>query len=42
MELEAFVKVIKEYAEKVGFVSEKNGIWRKDINRPANEFENVA
>lgn len=42
MELNAFVEVIKEYALKVGFVHEKNGIWRKDINRPANEFENVA
>ena len=42
MELDVFVDVIKEYAQSVGFVPEKNGIWRKDINRPANEFENVA
>jgi len=42
MELDAFVGVIKEYAQSVGFVPEKNGIWRKDINRPSNEFENVA
>ena len=42
MELDAFVNVINEYAQNVGFVHEKNGIWRKDINRPANEFENVA
>ncbi len=42
MELDAFVGVIREYAQSVGFVPEKNGIWRKDINRPSNEFENVA
>ncbi len=42
MELDAFVGVIKEYAQNVGFIPEKNGIWRKDINRPANEFESVA
>ena len=42
MELDAFVSVIKEYAQSVGFVPEKNGIWRKDINHPSNEFENVA
>ena len=42
MELNAFVDAIKEYAQSVGFVPEKNGIWRKDINRPSNEFENVA
>ncbi len=42
MELDVFVGVIKEYAQSVGFVPEKNGIWRKDINRPSNEFENVA
>ena len=42
MELDVFVSVIKEYAQSVGFVQEKNGIWRKDINRPSNEFENVA
>ena len=42
MELDSFVNVIKEYAQSVGFVPEKNGIWRKDINRPSNEFENVA
>ncbi len=42
MELNSFVAVIKEYAESVGFIHEKNGIWRKDINRSADEFENVA
>ena len=42
MELNVFVDVIKEYAQNVGFIPEKNGIWRKDINRPANEFESVA
>ncbi len=42
MELEAFVDAIKEYAQSVGFVPEKNGIWRKDVKRPTNEFENVA
>ena len=42
MELDVFVGVIKEYAQSVGFVPEKNGIWRKDINRPSSDFENVA
>lgn len=42
MELDSFVGVLKEYAQSVGFVPEKNGIWRKDINHSANEFENVA
>ncbi len=42
MDLNAFVNTIKEYAEIVGFIHEKNGIWRKDINRSADEFENVA
>ena len=42
MELNVFVDLIKKYAQSVGFVPEKNGIWRKDINRPSNEFENVA
>ena len=39
MDLVAFVDVIKEYAQKVGFVSEKNGIWRRDINLSSNDFE---
>jgi len=42
MELNTFVNIIKEYAESVGFNHEKNGIWRKDINRSADDFENAA
>lgn len=42
MELEAFSGIVKEYAQNVGFVHEKNGIWRKDFNRPASDFEKVA
>lgn len=30
MELDVFVSVIKEYAQSVGFVPEKNGIWRNN------------
>ncbi len=42
MKLDDLVKTIKEYSESVGFIHEKNGIWRKDLNRSADEFENVA
>lgn len=42
MDLDRFVGIIKEYAQKVGFNHEKNGIWRKDINRPSNDFEELA
>lgn len=42
MDLNTFVAAIKEYAQSVGFVSEKNGIWRKDINRLSDEFKKVA
>ena len=42
MTLEVFANTIKEYAQLVGFVHEKNGIWRKNINPPANEFEQEA
>lgn len=38
MELDSFVSVIKEYAQKVGFVPEKNGIWRNNT-RSTDNFE---
>lgn len=42
MTLEVFANIIKEYAQLVGFVHDKNGIWRKNITPPANEFEQEA
>ena len=42
MELDTFAGVIKDYAQKVGFVHEKNGIWRNTISRSADEFEKEA
>ena len=42
MTLEVFANTIKKYAELVGFVDEKNGIWRHNITPPANEFEQNA
>lgn len=42
MTLEVFANTIKEYAQLVGFVHDKNGIWRKNINPSANDFEEEA
>ena len=41
MDLDSFVTVIKEYAQKVGFVSEKNGIMRNNT-RSTDNFEAEA
>lgn len=41
MELDAFTSVIKEYAQRVGFVHEKNGIWRNNT-RSTDSFEKDA
>lgn len=41
MELDAFTSVIKEYAQRVGFVHEKNGIWRNNT-RNTDSFEKDA
>lgn len=41
MELNAFVNVIKKYAQSVGFVPEKNGIWRNNTDNTDN-FETDA
>ena len=41
MELDAFTSVIKEYAQRVGFVHEKNGIWRNNT-RNTDSFEKEA
>lgn len=41
MELDAFVNAIKEYAQRVGFCHEKNGIWRNNTRSTA-DFEKDA
>lgn len=43
MELKTFIDVINEYAQSVGFVSEKNGISRNNTDRlSSNDFETDA
>lgn len=42
MKIEDFANVINEYAKLLGFVHDKNGIWRKDINLNPNDFEKEA